>query len=294
MSYKQWNFTNSCSTPDDCSSFQHSFGRGKYLLELWGASGGYSDESCAGKGGYLRGILNLEKTTTLYIFVGQKGFTSHSSTKSLAAWNGGSSCDPGDTSTSICGGGGGSTDIRIGSNELSNRVLIAGAGGGSGYTISFSKCTSGGYGGGLRGGDGERLTDGYGGTGGSQNNNQFFGYGEYAINDGCGGGSGYYGGTSGHVYNAGGGGGSGFAFSQYTASSAKENGINLDSRYYLSDYILIPGNQFMPDPYNNTRYIIGKIDDGYARITRLPHTQSKINSCHSNHLSVNFIFIILF
>ena len=43
---------------------------GKYVLECWGAQGGYrSNSSYGGKGGYSTGTLTLTQKTTIYIYV---------------------------------------------------------------------------------------------------------------------------------------------------------------------------------------------------------------------------------
>ena len=85
MKIQQWNYSNECTEPENCHSFQQIFSRGSYLLELWGACGGFSDPNYAGKGGYSKGIIHLKEETTFYIFVGQNGVTSHSNTPSKAA-----------------------------------------------------------------------------------------------------------------------------------------------------------------------------------------------------------------
>ena len=47
---------------------------GKYVLECWGAQGGYrSNSSYGGKGGYSTGTLTLTQKTTIYIYVGGSG-----------------------------------------------------------------------------------------------------------------------------------------------------------------------------------------------------------------------------
>ena len=54
--------------------------KGKYILETWGASGGYgicsgslSSSVKLGYGGYSRGVITLEKNETIYINVGERG-----------------------------------------------------------------------------------------------------------------------------------------------------------------------------------------------------------------------------
>jgi len=63
---------------------------GKYVLECWGAQGGYrSNSSYGGKGGYSTGTLTLTQKTTIYIYVGGSGnsVTSASSLTSTSASN---------------------------------------------------------------------------------------------------------------------------------------------------------------------------------------------------------------
>ena len=43
---------------------------GRYRFELWGASGGASDGSYPGKGGYISGTINIYETTEAYAYVG--------------------------------------------------------------------------------------------------------------------------------------------------------------------------------------------------------------------------------
>ena len=285
LNLKQYNYTFNCPIDGECKPYSISLPQGLYKLEAWGASGGYVDENYAGKGGYAQGILTLTHNVQVYIFVGQKGCTSSTAVKSCKAWNGGGSCDPGDSSNSICGGGGGATDFRINSEELEYRVLIAGGGGGSAKSVSVNRATYGGAGGGYVGTNGETISQGTGGVGASQINNNHWGIGEDADQDACGGGGGYFGGTGGYAHNSGGGGGSGFAFVESNAEDAKNNGILLDKQYYLSNAILIRGDHYMPHPTSSTQSI-GHLNDGYARITQ-------IGSIFDNCKSIKQFFLTL-
>lgn len=133
------------------------------------------------------------------------------------------------------GNGGGATDIRIGGNALTDRVLVSGGAGGPGY-FTGSTPTSG-QGGGLTGQNGIYSSpaiptgaggtqsaggNGYAGAGGS------FGEGGaptlYLSNaQGGGGGGGWYGGGSGGPY-AGGGGGSSYTNPQYCSDVSHTQG----------------------------------------------------------------------
>jgi hypothetical protein len=140
-------------TPNGAVIGPFSFPPGRYKLECWGAQGGiasgnyYSDNSTGNnRGGYTSGVLTLTKTTPIWFGVGGSGIA--------GGFNGG-----GKRQNYPAGGGG--TDIRIGSNSLYARVIVAGgggseggykgyqggAGGGLNATLYNSGTTSGGYGG---------------------------------------------------------------------------------------------------------------------------------------------------
>ncbi|MCT4688027.1 glycine-rich protein, partial [Vallitalea sp.] len=152
---------------------------GKYKLEVWGAEGG---NGSGGKGGYSYGEINLSKGENLYIYPGGSN-----------GWNGGGSGHG--RSNQV---GGGASDIRTHGHSLTDRIIVAGGGGGHGGN------GHGGYGGGITGGSGG---DGYGspGSGGSQS---------YGGNGGSNGGSngslGYGGSNNSGSGSGGGGGGSGY------------------------------------------------------------------------------------
>lgn len=111
---------------------------GKYVLECWGAQGGYrSNSSYGGKGGYSTGTLTLTQKTTIYIYVGGSGNSVTSASNSIypGGFNGGGY-------RYNYKGGGGATDIRIGSASLYARVIVAGGGGGSGYVYTSSSASN--------------------------------------------------------------------------------------------------------------------------------------------------------
>lgn len=195
---------------------------GTYKLEVWGAQGG---GTYGGKGGYAVGNITLTAGQILNVYVGgQYGY------------NGGGSAGVGARPASPGGGG---TDIRLDGTELTDRIIVAGGGGGTSaigceYTMfsgvyghyasggnalqagnrSSRECASNnfnGYGGGAAttvaggfGGAGATVTGTYSHSGGNQ---------LLVSGPGGGGGGGYYGG---------GGGGSGGV--RY-GSSLKINGL---------------------------------------------------------------------
>jgi len=162
---------------------------GTYLIRMWGAQGGHryeDDEEYGGKGGFAEGKITLTETTMVNVRVG--GYPANNTD---GGYNGGG--DGG------IGPGGGASDMRIGGDELTDRVLVA-AGGGGGYGGDV-----GGYGGGLIGGDGSQGEGGTQTSGGSGNNNGTFGQGGSGGSWRTGGGGGWYGGGSGYFDSAGGG-----------------------------------------------------------------------------------------
>ena len=75
----------------------------------------------------MSGILVLTESTDLFIKVGGAGTTSNSQTVALGGFNGGGN---GYSSARATTSGGGGSDIRIGTDSLYARVLVAGGGGG--------------------------------------------------------------------------------------------------------------------------------------------------------------------
>lgn len=188
-------------------------------METWGAQGGDSEacnvaenQSDGGLGGYAAGYLSVTPGELLYVYVGEKPGQVNG-TFSAGGYNGGG------LGGQYGGAGGGATDIRRGATALTDRIIVAGAGGG-GNTGCPDHGTGGG-GGALVGGDGITFLNrvpGLGGTqmaggaaGDSPGEAGTLGQGggssgsEYHIG---GGGGGYYGGGS--AYAAGGGGGSSY------------------------------------------------------------------------------------
>ena len=120
----------------ECKAEEVRLSKGTYLLEVWGASGGtYRTDTPGGAGGYARGVLTLKKATKAFVHLGKEG----SQSGKVAVCNGGGG--------GLKGGGGGGTDIRLESDSLYSRVIVAGGGGGSGDDVG----DYGGFGGGETG-----------------------------------------------------------------------------------------------------------------------------------------------
>ena len=117
-------------------------------MECWGASSHDgstvtpSSMDYLGKGGYVKGCINLDKNKTIYIYVGSMGVpqsVNGTTYKNGYVTNTGGYNGGGNTSNAGCGGGG-STDIRLYSNgtwnnstSLNSRIIVAGGGGGMNY-----------------------------------------------------------------------------------------------------------------------------------------------------------------
>ena len=240
---------------------------GSYVLEVWGAQGGSTEDGTGGKGGYSRGTLTLTAdSTNIFIYVGGKGgggYLSESHRGSFTAsggFNGGGdgygTHGSNSNYSTLNAGGGGASDIRLGTDSLYARVIVAGGGGGAGHYYY------GGTGGGTTGGDGSNSSDsaftgsipGYGGTQkeagatfysrGNELKNERYGFlADFGVGGGynanseftgyrVGGGGGWYGG--GFSFGAGGGGGSGYVYTSST-EDAYPSGCLLNSNYYLTD-----------------------------------------------------------
>lgn len=247
--------------------------KGVYKLEVWGAQGGSYSSYYGGAGGYSVGVLTLTaNTTNLFVYVGGQPTTSTSSSVTIAGgFNGGGKARYHSYSgtTTYCQAGGGGSDIRIGTDSLYARVIVAGGGGGSASVNA--KTTK--YGGGTSGGSPQSR---YAASQTSAGTNGSFGVGADGYISGYnykyasgGGGGGWYGGgainkhsdsTNYRGYN---GGGSGFV---WTGSNAP-SGYLLGSEYYLTNASTIAGNTSMPSTSGGTE--TGHTGNGYARITAI-------------------------
>ena len=110
---------------------------GTYKIECCGAQGVSSNggdlssslSKIGGKGGYSVGEITLSSSTTAYIYVGGEGLPQ--GILASGCFNGGGNSAAG--ATIACGSGGGASDVRIGSNSLYSRVIVAGGGGAAGF-----------------------------------------------------------------------------------------------------------------------------------------------------------------
>lgn len=169
---------------------------GRYTFEVWGAAGGTDASGYGGQGGYAKGDLTLNSSTTFYVVVGGKGYAYG------GGYNGG-----GNGNSAQCGaGGGGATHIATRSGVLSSLasyrdtiyIVAGGGGGGDGSDPGLTAGHGGGTSGGASGG----------GAVANQTTGYSFGQGQQQSPFGGGGGGWYggYSGASGANYNRGGGG----------------------------------------------------------------------------------------
>ncbi len=249
-----------------------------YTFEAWGASGGGGIAASSGgganaygrggAGGYASGTRTLAAGTALYIYVGQQGTLSTSTT-----YNGGGGGNVSATGTYLGGfSGGGATHIAtqvgtlstLSTNQPSVLIVAGGGGGGGGGSAPGWEgfATAGGVGGGESGTAGQTYSNGTGGGAGTQLaggsstgtpvQTSAFGRGASATAatsshiSGGGGGGGWYGGGAGADQGGGGGGGSGY--------------VNP-----LTNSSLIAGNLTMPNPAGGT--MTGRIGNGLVRVT---------------------------
>ena len=248
-----------------------NFPKGSFLVELWGASSGYSvkpDMKLPGKGGYVSAVLSSRAPFKLYFYIGTAGTNSSYGNVGYGGYNGGANGGK-DNIDGNCAapGSGGSTDIRIKQGDINTRIIVAGAGG---SPACGSKGGNAGDAGGLVGFSGGSNTAGT--NKGGQGGNQTYGYrlwqGEEGISGneaGGSGGSGYYGGfggqrtvTTASICSGGGGGGSSYIASIYQDSQNKIN---------IKHPVIIDGRSSMPTLTSSKE--IGHIGNGIARITRV-------------------------
>lgn len=250
--------------------------KGTYKLECWGAQGGsYNTTYAGGKGGYSCGTITIQQNTEFYLYSGGQGSMVTSTGTAQGGYNGGGQSTTSNTSYQVGSGGGGS-DIRVASNTINGRIIVAGGGGGAHYGSTYR--AAGGAGGGTSGVKGTNYSSSYtggnpgtatsggtsiyqtssGGTAGS------FGQGGYYSSYTTGGGGGWYGG--GGARRAGAGGGSGYVYTSSTASQHPNNSA-LGSSYYLTDASTKAGNTSFTDYSGAT--VTGHEGNGAVRITAL-------------------------
>lgn len=248
---------------------------GLYRLRCWGAQGGsYNNTYQGGAGGYSEGIIRLEEPMTLYLYAGgQPSPVTTSTDPTVGGFNGGGVGEytTYNGTTTYAQSGGGASDIRIGSDSLYARVIVAGGGGGA--SNRFNALTTR-YGGGLTAGAYDSTyqatqTSGYQfGVGASSKD-----VGNYKFVNAASGG-GWYGGnasinysdsTQYDSYNSG---GSGYVYTEETASNYP-SGCLLNSSYYLSDAKTIAGNMSIPDPNDFSQTTTGRLGNGYITISKV-------------------------
>ena len=268
---------------------------GEHVFECWGAQGGrgrstyYVGGHNAGLGGYSKGTLVVsENSINGYIYVGGCGEAVETAgTTVLGGFNGGGNATYGSSISNegSPGTGGGASDIRLNTDSLYARVIVAGGGGGTGN--GWQDCNgSGGSGGGLSGikityggyssgNPGTQITGGTGssGRGGGTGSTGMFGIGgngstSSSNQNGGGAGGGWYGGGGGGAGSysgaTGGGGGSGYVYTSETAQNYP-SGCLLNSNYYLANAETVAGDQEFLAP--NGELETGHQGNGYVRIT---------------------------
>ena len=272
---------------------------GEYTLEVWGAQGGYANETyTGGYGGYSTGTINLDKDETLYIYVGGTGESNCNTTNCAGGYNGGGQGGAFSDKINYVAGGGGATHISKTNallKDLSDKkgtysdstktydstdIIIVAGGGGAGYyhTNGADFSSNGGSGGGYLGNDGATVGN-YNnpGGGGSQtaggakgtrgDTKSGFGYG----------GSGTYGSSNDSTVSSGGGGG--FFGGGTSAHSSPGGGSGFIGNPNLTNKVMYCYNCKSSDEEQIKTVSItstsetptsnyAKIGNGYAKITK--------------------------
>ena len=258
----------------EAKSYEITLSKGTHTLEVWGAQGGSYSTYLGGKGGYSKGTITLTEDTTAFVYVGGQPATVDANMTVVAGgFNGGGNGynrhDYYEDTYTYGQGGGGASDIRLGTDSLYARVIVAGGGGGSASADGSAK-----YGGGTTGGSAQ---SGYGASQTSAGTNGSFGQGGSATTSGDyggygsgGGGGGWYGGgasssysdyTNYQSYN---GGGSGYVYTADTATNYP-SGCLLNSLYYLTNAATYGGNTSFTDFDGSA--VTGHSGNGAVKIT---------------------------
>jgi hypothetical protein len=167
-------------------TFKVPTGISSITVDVYGAAGFGSKPKKTARGGRTKATIPVTPSETLYVFVGGQGPS--------GGFNGGG--------TGGCTGydgrytGGGASDVREGGDGLSNRIVVAGGGGGHGDAE-------------FRGGPGGDLTGGMGSGGPPDGQRGRGGSGGTQSQGGVGGAGGNYGGNAGSAGTLGAGGGGG-------------------------------------------------------------------------------------
>ncbi|MDO4996034.1 MAG: glycine rich domain-containing protein [Bacilli bacterium] len=247
-----WNFDYT-GTPQTFTPIRN----GNYKVELWGAQGGLKDnnDTVPGKGAYVSGKINLLKTDTYHVYVGQNNNIAQE-----PSFNG---CI---SSTANGTPGGGATDLRMSTStnwydfdSLKTRVIVAAGGGASTRDHDYPSSPAGGlYGYTHAGSSGKSLKTAATqispgrdtGSTYSPLSNGSFGIGSPT---GATGGSGYFGAAGGRWIDGGGGGGSSFisghAGCVAIAESSTENNIT-----FKTDTNEVACNSNTSATYNSSGY----------------------------------------
>ncbi len=191
-------------------------------FDVFGAQGGSGnieqgpEGHPGGLGGRATATIAVTAGSTVTIMVGGKGddfVNDPMICNTQGGFNGGGDAGAQDGDEGFCGqGGGGASDVRIGGANLSNRVLVAGGGGGASVNLL---CPTAGAGGGAEGTSGECAGAGAGGNQSGSSGSGQLGVGgngvaaQPPLGPGGGGGGGHYGGSGGSTNGLSGGGGSG-------------------------------------------------------------------------------------
>lgn len=239
------------------------------------AGGGGGGNVCGGgggRGGFMEGTLNVTPGEVLQVNVGGIGGWGGSPWAGQGGWNGGGTT-PMDYWTYATGGGG-ATDLRTGSFDLADRILVAGGGGGAGTCSYGGNGNAAANGAGGAGDSGDMSTGGGGavgltvGAGGEGEDSDLDGAsGSGAVGGSGGNGGDVPGGAGGGGYAGGGGGGgiypdgpnssAGGAGSSYVDTSRADGDFNFGQREDSYDGIasisyespvLSPGALLAPTP----------------------------------------------
>jgi len=270
---------------------------GQYRLKCWGAcGGGYYNATYIARGGYAEGVLTLTTPATLYAYVGGSGMYhnmisydyTYQMRPDLSFNGGGAATLYGQQTACYYTGfpGGGASDIRINTDSLNARVIVAGGAAGT-ACCSGSILSKGGVGGGTTGGEGiypnQQSRNCYLSGPGTQTGAVpaeldaimgGFGYGGNSSGGGtpyvsAGGGGGWYGGGSSariygnnqSYYTGPAHGGSGYTF---TEGSYKPDGYLLSDDYKLTEPLLVAGGNDLP--LGVSKIVIEVIDTKIVRV----------------------------
>ena len=285
-----------CDNNVSCYPIELNLHFGVWKIELWGAG------SNSG-GGYTSGIIPITSTLKLFAYLGGQESPSGDLSGTGGFNGGGNSTQIGYNSygTYRTAGGNGATDIRLEREDLDSRIMVAGGAGGGSVCKFNGQNYIGGYGGGLKGGDGSvtnnnDATIGYGGEqssggkGASQGKKGIGGSSSFTTGgstDCAGsGGGGYYGGGAGgsRDYGAAGGGGSSY-ISGFDGCSIHK------SKHAFTNAIMKAGNELMPQPKSEINKV-GYIGQGAMRITLILPKITFMKCLYSRN-SITILLVII-